>query len=101
MFSSVLNLLGSARHARLRQTLAEQNINRRLFETSLDLILIVDRRGTFIRVSPSSAQIIGYRSEEHTSELQSLMRISYAGFCSKKKTPTTTTTTTTHRKRIL
>src|SRR3546814_10124613 len=26
------------------------------------------------------------RSEEHTSELQSLMRISYAVFCSKKKT---------------
>src|SRR3546814_6625338 len=28
----------------------------------------------------------GYRSEEHTSELQSLMRISYAVFCLKKKT---------------
>src|SRR3546814_4849854 len=27
-----------------------------------------------------------YRSEEHTSELQSLMRISYAVFCLKKKT---------------
>src|SRR3546814_7816191 len=26
----------------------------------------------------------GRRSEEHTSELQSLMRISYAGFCLKK-----------------
>src|SRR3546814_10069684 len=26
----------------------------------------------------------GYRSEEHTSELQSLMRISYAVFCLKK-----------------
>src|SRR3546814_8794572 len=26
------------------------------------------------------------RSEEHTSELQSLMRSSYAGFCLKKKT---------------
>src|SRR3546814_9480419 len=26
-----------------------------------------------------------WRSEEHTSELQSLMRISYAVFCSKKK----------------
>src|SRR3546814_6591532 len=26
-----------------------------------------------------------FRSEEHTSELQSLMRISYAGFCLKKK----------------
>src|SRR3546814_7906874 len=31
------------------------------------------------------------RSEEHTSELQSLMRISYAVFCLKKKKSTTTT----------
>src|SRR3546814_6511678 len=30
----------------------------------------------------------GKRSEEHTSELQSLMRISYAVFCLKKKTKT-------------
>src|SRR3546814_6318940 len=30
----------------------------------------------------------GIRSEEHTSELQSLMRISYAVFCLKKKTTT-------------
>src|SRR3546814_8648499 len=30
------------------------------------------------------------RSEEHTSELQSLMRISYAVFCLKKKKNTTT-----------
>src|SRR3546814_8755661 len=29
-----------------------------------------------------------WRSEEHTSELQSLMRISYAVFCLKKKTKT-------------
>src|SRR3546814_4990742 len=29
--------------------------------------------------------IAGVRSEEHTSELQSLMRISYAVFCLKKK----------------
>src|SRR3546814_7846259 len=33
------------------------------------------------------------RSEEHTSELQSLMRISYAVFCLKKKKKTTTTYT--------
>src|SRR3546814_5485888 len=32
------------------------------------------------------------RSEEHTSELQSLMRISYAVFCLKKKNKTKTTT---------
>src|SRR3546814_9595566 len=30
-------------------------------------------------------QVRRARSEEHTSELQSLMRISYAGFCLKKK----------------
>src|SRR3546814_2301837 len=35
------------------------------------------------------------RSEEHTSELQSLMRISYAVFCLKKKTDTTHTPTAT------
>src|SRR3546814_3045375 len=33
----------------------------------------------------------GLRSEEHTSELQSLMRISYAVFCLKKKKQTHTT----------
>src|SRR3546814_10741058 len=31
------------------------------------------------------ASDVGIRSEEHTSELQSLMRISYAVFCLKKK----------------
>src|SRR3546814_7059181 len=35
------------------------------------------------------------RSEEHTSELQSLMRISYAVFCWKKKTHTQKQYTTT------
>src|SRR3546814_9404600 len=37
------------------------------------------------RFSPHSAR---RRSEEHTSELQSLMRISYAVFCLKKKNTT-------------
>src|SRR3546814_4628659 len=37
------------------------------------------------------------RSEEHTSELQSLMRISYAVFCLKKKKNTTHINTTTTR----
>src|SRR3546814_1225491 len=36
------------------------------------------------------------RSEEHTSELQSLMRISYAVFCLKKKNTTTHTTDDHH-----
>src|SRR3546814_1869374 len=37
------------------------------------------------------------RSEEHTSELQSLMRISYAVFCLKKKTYSTNNQTITKR----
>src|SRR3546814_1861320 len=42
--------------------------------------------GPWAALSPSErAGLIGaFRSEEHTSELQSLMRISYAVFCLKK-----------------
>src|SRR3546814_6357304 len=36
-------------------------------------------------VDPGAARTIARRSEEHTSELQSLMRISYAVFCLKQK----------------
>src|SRR3546814_7244703 len=34
---------------------------------------------------PARGRKVFFRSEEHTSELQSLMRISYAVFCLKKK----------------
>src|SRR3546814_5126497 len=50
---------------------------------------------------PGSRERKHHRSEEHTSELQSLMRISYAVFCLKKKTTFRTKTqlslTTTHQ----
>src|SRR3546814_3630003 len=36
--------------------------------------------------NPEEPGALDLRSEEHTSELQSLMRISYAVFCLKKKT---------------
>src|SRR3546814_9774231 len=53
--------------------------------------------GTLGEMSPgivsAEAPDIAFRSEEHTSELQSLMRISYAIFCLKKKTQNN------HRKR--
>ncbi len=41
----------------------ESEERRRLFETSLDLILITDRNGIFTRVSPSSLGILGYEPE--------------------------------------
>src|SRR3546814_4896021 len=43
------------------------------------------------RLQQIRSKLIKTRSEEHTSELQSLMRISYAVFCLKKKTKTTNT----------
>src|SRR3546814_1882436 len=44
-------------------------------------LVIVDREFTAVM----AAAIAASRSEEHTSELQSLMRISYAVFCLQKK----------------
>src|SRR3546814_3979355 len=47
--------------------------------------------GQIVDVAPNTCKALlvtdpDHRSEEHTSELQSLMRISYAVFCLKKKT---------------
>src|SRR3546814_9149475 len=43
------------------------------------------KRGDRIGLEHGGSETV--RSEEHTSELQSLMRISYAVFCLKQKTP--------------
>src|SRR3546814_8318401 len=48
-----------------------------------------DACSTSVQLRVSSSQCSAGRSEEHTSELQSLMRISYAVLCLKKKTNTT------------
>src|SRR3546814_5769042 len=57
----------------------------------------VSRRGTLFAVLPQQHRLAitggSLRSEEHTSELQSLMRISYAVFCLKTKN------TQTHNKK--
>ena len=47
-----------------RERETTRSINQRIFDTSLDLILVVDRRGTFLRVSPSSQTILGYAPQE-------------------------------------
>src|SRR3546814_5881003 len=52
--------------------------------------LLSGRRATLSRLvrdprARNRQELDGLRSEEHTSELQSLMRISYAVFCLKKK----------------
>src|SRR3546814_7132924 len=45
---------------------------------------------------PRLCRLLPLRSEEHTSELQSLMRISYAVFCLKKKTNINNNTNNRH-----
>src|SRR3546814_7934183 len=54
----------------------------------------VRSRATPDSLRPSTPNPFPQRSEEHTSELQSLMRISYAVFCLKKKKMTTPYNTT-------
>src|SRR3546814_2178340 len=50
---------------------------------ALALLEVIEGNVSSMRKFPD---ILDRRSEEHTSELQSLMRISYAVFCLKKKT---------------
>src|SRR3546814_2496644 len=56
-----------------------------------DLNIMVVRAAT-----SATATENGVRSEEHTSELQSLMRISYAVFCLKKKKEKNNNTVQSH-----
>src|SRR3546814_2691121 len=44
-----------------------------------------DQPSNMVKLTAESLKMQFLRSEEHTSELQSLMRISYAVFCLKKK----------------
>src|SRR3546814_289390 len=64
--------------------------------TPLDISAELDEsafRQYLERLRDGGQDSVVYRSEEHTSELQSLMRISYAVFCLKKKKNTKHTTT--------
>src|SRR3546814_3424808 len=62
----------------------EINLAMNIFQPNADSVYrsaMIDAKGTYCLRGKR-------RSEEHTSELQSLMRISYAVFCLKKKTNT-------------
>src|SRR3546814_5968852 len=82
------------RHARGKEARPQDRADalrhraRRVVETGLGEI------GHWLAVSCAA------RSEEHTSELQSLMRISYAVFCLKKKTKKYPNTVNYNRKTI-
>src|SRR3546814_3092520 len=72
--------------ASLRRTVALEEVHGVAVVVAEDLHLDMARRR-----QAALQQDMLVRSEEHTSELQSLMRISYAVFCLKKKTLITIT----------
>src|SRR3546814_1395338 len=90
LFRSAISLLQEITSRRdrgeecIRASLASQDISR-------EILILHELAQMFVHVF--GVDRYGERSEEHTSELQSLMRISYAVFCLKKKNITTQTLT--------
>src|SRR3546814_5083165 len=79
-----------------RDVIAALGVEDHEFDVALNhLTEVVERHVTAGRRVVEPAVRI-FRSEEHTSELQSLMRISYAVFCLKKKTQNRTETITSN-----
>src|SRR3546814_2932780 len=63
----------------LHQDVVQRQLGNQMARPQADAVALVEKRGEERQAE---------RSEEHTSELQSLMRNSYAVFCLKKKTQT-------------
>src|SRR3546814_10708232 len=86
MASFICHVVGGTKRVRL-----ERIVMRRLYQTAVaatSLLLPSESpvlRAPTLRPDPQALPRLLDRSEEHTSELQSLMRISYAVFCLKKK----------------
>src|SRR3546814_8729546 len=72
-----------------------ENAVHRARQDRIDLVFLSRNRKAHMQEIFRIAQIV--RSEEHTSELQSLMRISYAVFCLKKKKAYYITNKTEHK----
>src|SRR3546814_4580905 len=75
----IFHLLGMDRESRSQVTTEELHL----------IVAEASRSGVIEESERAIISGVGQRSEEHTSELQSLMRISYAVFCLKKKKNTT------------
>src|SRR3546814_10334705 len=84
LFISISGIVTFKNARDLQDTASRLPGERLLIETDAPFLAPVPKRG-----KPCE------RSEEHTSELQSLMRISYAVFCLKKTKQKITTTKTT------
>src|SRR3546814_9730944 len=79
-------LFRSVREAVKRPAKAEERPRVRKSRRAITRTILEDLLDTCADGGPAALRDRALRSEEHTSELQSLMRISYAVFCLKKKT---------------
>src|SRR3546814_7840660 len=82
VFDDLVRIQQRNRAEQMRRKLAQQNA----LQTTLGHATIVATERNDDAIGAGRCELIDRdRSEEHTSELQSLMRISYAVFCLKKK----------------
>src|SRR3546814_9943721 len=83
-----LGTVGSVRTTRIPQSVRCAQLDQTFCPLTIQSPLPSSARDALVRSPARSEPAAGSeksRSEEHTSELQSLMRISYAVFCLKKK----------------
>src|SRR3546814_7031038 len=93
LISNAADACDRLRHAALTQSGLlgdDSSFHIRLKTDPAARTLVVSDNG----IGMNRQELIDNRSEEHTSELQSLMRISYAVFCLKKKNNNTNNSTT-------
>src|SRR3546814_8449757 len=84
------NLIGTAVNAddgvQQAAELVQADVDRGIgYPSPTGLVIVVRIKRAGRNFAGEQFAIIGQRSEEHTSELQSLLRISYAVFCLKKQ----------------
>src|SRR3546814_5201100 len=96
-------VLGTTRvgKTRLAELFITQDIRRKNSAGEHEVVIVFDPKGDadlLKRMYVEAKRAGRERSEEHTSELQSLMRISYAVFCLKKKKEQSKTTNKYMRK---
>src|SRR3546814_4498091 len=93
------DLIGDGPLAQLGMTMGARMIEATVKQPGVQLLVArkaQPRREEALAHEPDL--VLDLRSEEHTSELQSLMRISYAVFCLKKKKTNEKKQQTTHTK---
>src|SRR3546814_1058226 len=83
LFRSAVNAGKLMREEGLMFDAAHTSVLKRAIRTNFTALDVMDQ--LYVPVCKSWRLNERHRSEEHTSELQSLMRISYAVFCLKKK----------------